>query len=74
MQGSLSGVWEKHIEDFVEVHGVLKGTTAKMYVESDQPPKFFEPKSVPYALKRKVEEELDRLVQTKVIKPVRYSD
>ena len=27
-----------------------------------------------FALKRKVEEELDRLVQTKVIEPVRYSD
>ena len=31
-------------------------------------------KSVPCALKRKAEEELDRLVQTKVIEPVRYFD
>ena len=47
---------------------MLKGTTVKIDVVSDQPPTFFKPRSVPYALKRKVE------VQTKAIEPVRYSD
>ena len=65
---------EKHTEVFEEGSGMLRGTTAKMYVVSDQPPKFFKPRSVPYALKKKVEEVLDRLVQTTVIEPVRYSD
>ena len=53
---------------------MLKGTTATIYAVSDQPPMFFKPRSVPYALERKVEEELDKLVQTKVIEPVCYSD
>ena len=74
MQGSVSGVLEKHTEDFGEGLGMLKGTTATIYVVNDQPPTFFKPRSVPYALKRKVEEELDWLVQTKAIEPVRYSD
>ena len=74
MQGSVSGVLEKHTEVFGEGLDMLKGITVKMYVVNDQPPTFFKPRSVPYALKRKVEEELDRLVQTKVIEPVRYSD
>ena len=43
------------------------------YVMSDQPP-IFKKRSVPYARKRRLEEELDRLMQTKVIEPVRYSD
>ena len=59
---------------FGEGLGMLKGTTANIYVVSDQPPTFFKRRSVSYALMRKVEEELDRLVQTKVIKQVRYSD
>ena len=53
---------------------MLKGSTAKIYGVSDQPPRFFKPRSVPYALKRKIEEELDKLVQTNVIELVRYSD
>ena len=74
IRGSVSGVLEKHTYVFGECLLMLKGTTAKIYVVSDQPPNYFKPRSVPYALKRNVEEELDRLVQTKVIEPVRYSD
>ena len=74
MRGSVSGVLEKHTYVFGECLLMLKGTTAKIYVVSDQPPNYFKPRSVPYALKRNVEEELDRLMQTKAIEPVRYSD
>ena len=74
MQGSVQGVLEKHTEIVGEGLGMLKGTTATIDVGSDQPPKFFKPRSVPYVQKRKVEEELDRLEQTKVIESVRYSD
>ena len=74
VQGSVSGVLEKHTVVFGEGLGMPKGTTAKIYVESDQPSKFLKQRTVPYALKRKVEEELDRSMQTKVIVPVLYSD
>ena len=59
MQGSVSEVLEKHIS-FRERLGMLKGTTAKMYVVSDQPPKFFKPRSVPYGDDYVRTEEQDR--------------
>jgi len=37
MQGSVSEVLEKHTDIFGEGLNVLKGTTAKIYVMSDQP-------------------------------------
>ena len=69
----IRSVGETH-RRFRERLGMLKGIIAKIYVVSVEPSKFFKSRSVPYALKRKVEEELDRLVQMKLIEPVCYSD
>ena len=74
VQASLSAVLEKHSDVFSEGIGTLTGAKANIYVDSSQPPKFCKPRSVPYAMKRKVEEELDRLVESKVIEPVRFSE
>ena len=63
------------IRSYGETHRRFWGRIgyAKIYVVGDQPPKFFKSRSFPHALKRTVQEELDMLVQTKVIEPVRYS-
>lgn len=42
--------------------------------DSTVPPKFFRPRSIPYAIKPKVENELDRLLNLGVILPVEYSE
>ena len=62
----------------VEVHtvfrqelGTLKGFAAKIHVDEGKPPKFFKARPVPYVMRKKVEQELDRLVQTNVMEPVR---
>ena len=55
MQASLSAVLEKHSDVFSEGLGTLTGAKANIYVDSSQPPKFCKPRSVPYAMKRKVE-------------------
>ena len=51
MQGSESAELEKYTDVFEEGLGMLKGTSAKIYGVSDQPPTFFKPRLVPYSLK-----------------------
>ena len=60
----------KHKELFGEDLGTLKGTKAKIYVDENATPKFFKARPVPYALKGKIDHELDRLQQQGVISPV----
>ena len=74
MKVSVAGVLQKHTQVFREELGTLKGFAAKIHVDEGKPPKFFKARPVPYAMRKKVEQELDRLVQTNVMEPVRYSD
>ena len=59
---------------FQEGLGVLKGITVKLRVRPGSVPKFHKPRPVPFALKEKVERELERLQSLGVIKPVATSD
>jgi hypothetical protein len=45
---------------FREELGTLKGVTVKLHVDPDAAPRFFKPRVVPYAMKSRVEEELER--------------
>ena len=54
--------------------GALKGTTATIRVDSTAQPRFHKPRAVPYALKAKIEKELDRLIQQGVIEPTEFSE
>lgn len=53
--------------------GTLKGMTVKLHVDPEATPRFFKPRSVPYAMKGKVEEELGRLQKLGIIEPVQFS-
>ena len=65
---------EAHKVVFDEGLGTLRGTKAKIYVETDAEPKFFKARPVPYALKSKVEDELERLQKEGIISPVEFSE
>ncbi|XP_026054203.1 uncharacterized protein K02A2.6-like [Carassius auratus] len=71
---TLQQVLSKHEEVFKEELGTLRGTAAILHVPTDATPRFFRPRSVPYALQTKVEEEINRLLRDKIISPVKYSE
>lgn len=70
----LCDVLEVHGTVFKEELGTLQGAKAKIYVDDNTNPRFFKPRSVPYAMKPKVEAELERLLKEKIIEPVQFSN
>ena len=62
-------------EVFEDNLGTIYGVSAKIHVdESTTVPTFHKARLVPYALREKVEKELDRLQQQGIIEPVQFSD
>ena len=59
---------------FAEGVGTLQGYQAKTTLSSDAKPRFHRPRLVPYALQQKVEEELNRLQEEGIIRPVENSE
>ena len=70
----LQKILDAHKDVFGEGLGTLKGTEAKIYVDPSAPPKFMKARPVPYALKAKVEKELDRLQSEGIISPVVFTE
>ncbi|XP_061156017.1 uncharacterized protein K02A2.6-like [Syngnathus typhle] len=71
---TLQEVLCKHDEVFKEELGTLKGTKATIHVKGNAVPRFFRPRSIPYAMRAKVDEEIDRLLKEDIITPVKYSE
>ena len=65
---------KKYEEVFKDEVGTMTGVKAKVILKEGATPKYFKPRQMAYALKPKVEMEIDRLVQTGIISPVSYSD
>ena len=58
---------------FQEGLGTLKGFRARINVDPDMPPRFNPAQSVPYALRDKVEKELQHLQEEGTIEPVEFA-
>ena len=71
---ALHKVLQKHATVFKDELGEVKGTTVKIHVDPQARPHFCKPRTVPYAMRGKVEQELDRLERDGIIQPVEFSE
>ena len=70
----LARILERHSKIFNDELGTLKGHQAKIYVDPGAQPRFCKARTVPYAMRRLVEEELERLQKEGIIEPVQFAD
>ena len=75
VQGSsLQDVLYRHQGVFGEELEMLKGYEAKIHIDPGATPRFCRARPVPYAMRAKVEQELERLVCEGILEPVQHSD
>ena len=71
---ALQNVLKKHESIFKDELGLVKDAPAKLFVDPSVPPKFCKPRTVPYALREKVDLELQRLQDAGIIEPVQFAE
>ena len=72
--GELQELVDRHGEVFQAELGTLRGYEAKIHVEPGAKPRFCKARTVPYALRKKVEQELERLTKEGIIEPIQFAD
>lgn len=70
---ALRDMLDKHFAVFDEGLGKLKGTKRKIYMDQNEAPIDVKARPVAYALRDKIEKELDRLVHEGTIEAVEFS-
>ena len=70
----LQTVLDRHPTVFQEGLGMLKGFKARIHVDPHASPKFCRSRSIPYALRDRVYQELQRLQDEGTLEPVEVSD
>ena len=71
---SIPEVIAKYSEVFRDELGTLKDIKATISVKPDATPKFHKARPLPFAMKEKVEKELERLERDGIISPVKHSE
>ena len=71
---TLQGILDKNQELLKEGLGLLKGTLVKIHINENITPLFYKPRTVPYALREKVEKKLERLEKEGTIEAVQLSE
>ena len=70
----LSRLLDKHVMVFSDTLGIFAHHEATLHLKGGATPKYFRPRSIPFALKNEVEGELDSLVEKGVLEPVHASE
>ena len=71
---TLDSLLAKHTDLFRNELGTLRGVTAKLHVSPDAQPRFYRPRAIPYGLRSRVDQALEKLVTDGVLEPVRFSE
>ena len=71
---TLENVLDRHQELFKSEFGTLEGYKAQILVDRDAQPRFCKARPVPYAVRSKVEAELECLEAEGVIEPIQFAD
>ena len=74
LKPSCQDILDCHASVFEDKLGCLQDTSVKIHVDRQAQPKFFKARSVPYALRDKVEKELERLEKEDIIERVQFSE
>ena len=70
----LQKVLDNHKAVFCDELGLVKDAIAKIQVDGTFQPRFCRPRPVPYALRAKVNAEIDRFAESGIIEPVEFSE
>ena len=73
-KSQLHQLLEKYGDVFGEDLGTISGQTATIELAPNAQPRYHKARTVPYAYRDKVEEELDRLVAVGILEPIDSSD
>ncbi|XP_056009319.1 uncharacterized protein K02A2.6-like [Ostrea edulis] len=71
---SVRGVLERYKNVFTDDLGMLKDISARIKVQESATPKFCKARVVPYSLRPKVDQELDRLIKKGILSKVEHSE
>ena len=74
LESRVAALQHSYQEVFSEKLGTITPFQAKLSVAPDAQPKFFKPRPVPFALRERVESELDRLERDGVLEKTPYSE
>ena len=72
--GSLDYLLDKYGDLFVNELGTIESFSAKLHVNPQDKPKFYKARTVPYALKSVIDDELDRLEREGILEKVTHSE
>ena len=70
----LQGVLSKYSEVFQKGLGTFKGPEVSLVVDADAPQRFCKARTLPYAMREAVSDELERLVEEGTLEPVDYAE
>ena len=74
LDGQVDALLERYQEVFADTLGQITPYKATLHITPNAQPKFFKPRSVPFALRARVEDELDRREREGVIEKTHYSE